>query len=541
MSNANLISAALLQTDPKLSGKIDGQNSWVASVVQRGARVHLFRDYERGDCRADMTEQMKNMLRLKTDETGMNDFADNYVKIVVDKMSGRVAVSEISTGDDTKDKSWLEPMLNKQDFQASEGMWWRGAIRDGDAYVMVDPITLLWSNEPAFDGFSGVVAIYDQLTRKPIWACKIWSESDNEDQNASTGMPKNMHLIVYQPTKISYWQGTEGGSEVEPMKQEDGQTERTWPAELGGALPFISFANNRDNYTRYGDSEIRPAIPLQDVLNRTVYSMVMASEFAAFGVNWSIGMSINPGGIVPGGIINLTLNDAAGVPITAFTPEQVSFLQACKVGQFPPTDIGQYTNQIATVVKEISQATQTPIYGITAGGAISGDALKQLEIGLIGKVMRFQRQNKDALKELIVLTANMERLFMPGLGTPEVKEVDITWKSPELLDANVQIAALTTMRKDAPDLWADKFYQVKIGQLLGMSKDDIQAEIEAAEKEKADKLQAMKDLQPPSMFGNGGEQPGQNPQGTPIPPAQTGQPAQLQKTGGFNAAQKRSQ
>jgi hypothetical protein len=191
-------------------------------------------------------------------------------------------------------------------------------------------------------------------------------------------------------------------------------------------------------------------------------------------------MKIDPGGMVPGGMLNMVLTDASGKPITDFTAEQIEFLKSCRIGQLSATDISQYTNQIEKVVKEISQATQTPIYGITAQGNVSGDALKQLEIGLIGKCQRFQRQNTDAIKELIMLTAKMERVFKPGLGTPEIKSVSVTWKSPELLDVDAQVKTLITMRKDAPGLWADSFYQNKIGQLLGLSKTDITNEIDAA-------------------------------------------------------------
>jgi hypothetical protein len=523
--NSKLIVSALLKTDEALSQKIDGPNSWAQSIAKRGARVKLYREYIEGEHRASMTEQMRNMLRIKLDTAGLNDFCDNYCDIVASKMTSRLTVSEISTGDDPSDESWLEPMLEKQDFQAAEGMWFRGAVCDGDSFVMVDPKTLLWSSEPAFDGFSGMVAIYNQMTRKPIWACKVWAESDTKDQDENGGGAKKIiHLIVYQPNKISYWQGKDGGSEVMEMKQDsDNMSVRTWPAELEGALPFVAFANERNNYTLYGNSEIRKAIPLQDVLNRTMYSMVMASEMSAFKIAWSIGMELAPGGIVPGGILSLVLKNAEGNVISDFSPEQVEFIKACKLGQFEATEISQYTNQIATIVKEISQATQTPIYGITAEGVLSGDALKQLEIGLVGKCKRFQRQNTDSLRELIMLTAKMERVFKPGLGTPEITKVDITWASPELLDKDLQIKSLTAMRKEADGLFADDFYRMKIGKLLGMSKQDIDEEAKKAEEEKQKKLDDMAKLQPPSMFGQ--DQPADGKTDGKAPNEKTGVPA----------------
>jgi hypothetical protein len=501
--NSKLIVSALNKTDSELSQKIDGPNSWAQAIVKRGARVKLYREYDEGEHRAEITDQMRANLRIKLDAAGISNFTDNYCSIVIDKMAGRVSAAEVSTGDETIDKNWLEPMLDKQDFQASEGMWWRGTICDGDAFVMVDPKTFLWSNEPAYDGFSGIVAIYNSMTRKPVWACKVWSESDTKDQSENGGgVQKVMHLIVYQPDKITYWQGQDGGTEVEEMKQkEDGVSVRTWPAEMEGALPLVSYGNNRNNYSNYGTSEIRKAIPLNDILNRTLYSMAGASEYSAYPVNYSIGMEMNPGGMVPGGVVNIVLRDEKGNIITNFTPEQVAFINACKVGQLGVTNITQYTSQIVAIVKEISQATQTPIYGITAEGALSGEALKQLEIGLVGKVKRFHRQNTDSLRELIRLTAKMERVFKPGLGTPEIEKVEITWASPEILDKNAEIKALTDMRKDAPDLWPEDFYRMKIGKLLGMSKQDIDEEAKKAEAEKQDKLEEMRKLQPPSMFG----------------------------------------
>jgi hypothetical protein len=345
-----------------------------------------------------------------------------------------------------------------------------------------------------------------------------------------------MRLVVYQPDRITYWSGLDGGAIVMPMAPPDpqiieavpppvqpGQNERPWPEEFKGQLPFVCFANMRDNFTRYGESEIRPAIPLQDVLNRTIYSMVMASEFAAFPVNWSIGMAINPGGIVPGGIVNMTLNDSAGAPLSEFTPEQIAYLQACKIGQLPAANISQYVNQIELIVKEISQATQTTIYGIGGiGRNMSGEALKQLEIGLLGKCFRFQRQNTDALKELIMLTSTMERVFAPGKNTPAVAKVNVTWKSPEVIDQQATIAALVDMRSKATGLWADAFYQQKIGQLLGMSKTDIEEEMKAADAERQSKIQSMAALQPASPFGQA-QQPGQ-----PGVPPKPGMPSQSQ-------------
>jgi len=69
-----------------------------------------------------------------------------------------------------------------------------------------------------------------------------------------------MRLAVYQPDRITYWKGIINTTEV--MRDGD---ELAWY----GDIPIVHFVNLADNYTRYGESEIRAALPLQDVLNRT--------------------------------------------------------------------------------------------------------------------------------------------------------------------------------------------------------------------------------------------------------------------------------
>ena len=469
--NSGLIADALIKTDPELANRVD-VNSWKAAVAKRGARTKLFRNYERGDHRADMTTQMKKMLRLSSDEAGLTDFNANLMRTVIDKMAGRIFVSNVQT--DEGSKAWMEETLGRNDFDAAQSLWYRGAIRDGDSFVMVDPNTLLWSAEPAYDGFSGIVSIFDTMSRKAIWACKLWSEADTADIAGDENGMSKIKLIVYQPNAISSWTGSENGSQVEV---DEGST--SWPL---GKIPIVKFSNQLDSYTNYGESELRPAIPLQDVLNRTIHSMVMASEFTAFSILWSIGFELDVDGIVPGAVLNLVLKAEDGKIITNPTTEQLEFIKAARVGQFQGADISQYTNQIDKVVQQISHITATPMYGVTTQGNLSGEALKQLEIGLLGKVERFQHQNTDAIKELIELTAMMQNGFDSTEGgiAPDFDMVHVIWKSPEILDVNSRIATLTALREKAPGLFTDGWYIKRVGTLLGMGQADIEDEIKNA-------------------------------------------------------------
>lgn len=489
-TNEGLISSALYKSNPVLAASLDWANAFKAEIKEHGARVALYRDYERGEHRAVITNQMRKMLRLTEDDSGLVDFNGNYCGIIIDKMAGRLFVSEVTTGDATTDDEWLSPLLEENDWDNLQTTTFRGAIRDADSYIMIDPQTLMWTSESAYDGYSGIVAVFDTGKRTPEWACKIWSEA-TESNNTSV-----MRIVVYEPGKVSFWRGQEGGGEVEPddftLSTADNAQElqtNQMPFRVS-KTPIVHFVNRYENYSEEGESEIRAAIPLQDVYNRTLHSMVTASEFSAFRVSWSKGMAIDPNGIMPGATIALVLTDAGGNVINEPTQDQLQFLQAVQVGQFEATDLTQYISLLDKVVREISQVTQTPIYGVTADGNLSGEALKQLEIGLIGKVIRFQQQNTDAIRELIQMTSEIQNEFrIDGKGNaPVIESVNVTWKSPEILDVTSQVQALTQMRTSADGLWSDDWYRSKIGGLLGMSQSDITKQADEIKAQKKERL-----------------------------------------------------
>jgi len=495
MDNSGLIISALEKTNPSLALSIDAKNSWSATILKKGARVRKYRRYERGDHDADITTQMKAMLRLKTDDADLEDLNDNYMRIIIDKMAGRLHIENVMPGgvaeNNQQAADWIDDITNRNDFDALQGELYRGAIRDGDAYVLIDPATMSWSAEPPYDGHSGVVAIFDPTTKAPLWACKLWSEADDQNQllEDSDTAQTTMRVIVYEPSRITRWAGNVGGREVSPIGESVDKSQEPWQY---GKIPLVHYANQRDNYTDYGESEIRPAVPLQNILNRTLYSMTMASELSAFKLYYAIGLEINRDGIVPGGVINLVMKDDAGNIIYDLTAEQVEFLKAIKIGELGGTDLTQYIAEIDKVVREISQATQTPIYGVTADGNLSGEALKQLETGLIGKIYRFQNENNGAIKRMFIMSAELQNVYNNGLPkAPVIDDVNIIWKSPEILDVNARLEVLITMREKTSGLWPDSWYREQIGGLLGMKAGQIVAEGQLAQSQQSNFIESL--------------------------------------------------
>ena len=360
--NSNLIVDALQKTDPRLFKMVDGQNGWKTAIRRRGARVRKYRDYEKGQHDSALTSQMRKMLRLNLEdqtETGLTDFNANYCRIVIDKMASRVLVSEVTADNGGVIDKYIQELFDRNDFPSLEGLFFRSAIRDGDSYAMVDPETLRWTSEPAYDGFSGVVAIFGHGDY-PLWACKIWSEGESHDITDEETGSTVMRLNTYQPNRIAAWEGIVGASEVTPHTTlgSDAESSNSLPWPLW-VTPVIHFGNLTDNHTHYGESELRVVIPIQNVMNRTLHSMVMASEFAAFKLAYSIGMKFDKSGITPGSVLNFTLKDTTGKDITSMTAEQIDFLKSVRVGEFGATDLSQYTIQLQELTKHATQSTQT--------------------------------------------------------------------------------------------------------------------------------------------------------------------------------------
>lgn len=483
--NSGLIIAALEATDPALALAIDARNSWQPDVKRRGARVAKYRRYERGDHDASMTNQMRAMLRLQVDDSRLNELCINYMPIIIDKMAGRLNVTEVKGENEAAD-TYIADTLKRNDFESTQGMTFRGAIRDGDSYMMADPRSAKWTCEPAYDGFSGIVTIYMQGDDWPVWACKLWSYADMDvtEGDEAAGTTTKMHIKVYQPARISSWTGQTGSQTVDPAGKVvdlgNGMGEvldniQPWPL---GYVPIVHFADSIDNYTQYGESQIRKAMPAQDILNRTLYSMTMTNELTGFPVTWSIGMGLpNNSGVMPGSHLSFVLIGADGKPVTEPTEQQVEFMKTVKVGQFESADMSQFISELENLVKQISQVTQTPIYGVTAQGNLSGEALKQLEIGFIGKVKRFQRENSKAVTLLIQLTADIQAKFNTGLGeAPALGQISVNWASPEILDVSAAITSILDIRERAPGLFDDDFLRGRIGALLDLTQSQIEKE-----------------------------------------------------------------
>lgn len=463
--NSRILKMLLDKTDPELARTINS-DWWAQQEAVRGARVACYRRYVAGDHDQTMTPEMRDLLRITTNDAKLNDINDNYMRRIVDTMAGRLSVQQFD-GKSDEANEWIAALLDRSNFDALEGTTYRAAVRDGDAYLLIDPEKMRFTSEPAYNGHDGVSVIYGEADQV-IWACKLWSVSgqamvsleDEEWDGTEVVMAR-----VYQPNQITAWSGTYGS-----MVQD---TEATVNWSAIGTCAVVPFVNMRDNYSSYGESEIRPAKPIQDIINRTLYSMVMTEEYTGFPVRYAFGFELSTVGLKPGSFVNVPVK-ANGVQMTELSEEQKNFMQSLQIGSLPAGDMSQFVAVLDKLVCELSQTTQTPMYGITAQGVMSGDALKQLEVGLIAKCKRFSSENTDGWKNAIMLAYKVQQAFATEFGSPPPMDmVAVHWASPQVREVNDDIAAIIQVYKNAPALFPDSWYRRRIGSMLGLDGEEI--------------------------------------------------------------------
>lgn len=169
-----------------------------------------------------------------------------------------------------------------------------------------------------------------------------------------------------------------------------------------------------------GQSEIKSAIAPQNALNRFFYSGIMGAELTAFAMY--VAMGFDPGNdVMPGKIIKIAKDGMDKEAAASFTKIESS-------------DLSQIISMIELSCKKIGSITRTPapeFYG--ASDTASGEALKQHEIGLIGKVQRFQSRAGNAWEDTVMLAHKVQSAY----GTkqpPAYKRFTASWKSAEIRD-----------------------------------------------------------------------------------------------------------
>lgn len=478
----------LLGRDLKIS-----VSSWLSDEQMRGEQVQLFREYAEGAPRANLTAEMRKMLRIN-DTGSLNEFNDNVCPVILNTMIDRIKLAGMKA-DNEAATEWAEKLLKKNRLDALQLDVHEAAVRDGNTFLLIDADTktreVRFVHEPAFNGTYGMAVLYEStFAKSPLVAVKLW-------QITSQTIADTMRVNLYYADRIErYIGGT--GSTLAPYN-DDGYGVTGWVTPAGVQLgdrpvlpwtvnmqrggeplgvPVFHFRNRGASFSQYGLSEIEDAIPLQDALNRTLYSMVATAELTAFPIRALIGAPM-PAGLTPGMYLNPVPRDANGNTSTSIDETTLNWLNAIRLDQFQQGEIVPYIDQAKWLKSEMYANSSTPTDD--AGDNASGESLKQREVKLLGKVARFETRNGNAWEDAITFAARVQTTF--GSEKPPVfEQFDAQWGDAELRDDAA--TAQTLLGEYNAGLIDQKTYLEAVAEQRGWDEQKIQEIIDATEKAK---------------------------------------------------------
>jgi hypothetical protein len=367
---------------------------------------------------------------------------DNWCQIVVEAAAERLTVEgfRFGGGKAADEDAWGIWQANNLDADAK--MAHREAIKTGRAYALVAPPPLD-SDQPliTIEHPSQVVVAHAPSNRRQrLAALKRWLDDDGF-----------AYATLYLPNALHKFRSSEkikqpGGRRIQWTRRQD---------DPGGANPLRSVPMvpiyNRPSLLTGGQSDLDPAIPLQDAINKTLADMLIASEFGAF-----------PQRVLTG--IEVPKDPTTGEPIKGFELQAAmsrvwTFGNAeVKATEFSPADLGNYVEPIQMMIHHLAAQTRTPPHYLL-GDMInaSGDALQAAEAGLVAKVRDKQVDFSDSWEEVIRLAFSLKG----NADRARATDAETIWGDPERRSFGELVDGLIKLRGlNIPDefLWEKAGY-----------------------------------------------------------------------------------
>jgi len=276
-----------------------------------------------------------------------------------------------------------------------------------------------------------------------------------------------------------------------------------------GAVPVIPL-ENKPGVLGTAHSDLEPAIPLQNAVNKLCTDLIVTSEYGAF-----------PQRVVTG--VEVPKDPETGQPLLAAEMKAaMSRLWTFKapdaaVTSLPAADLGNFVTAIEMFVTHLAAQTRTPPHYLLAKLVnMSGDALSVAEAGLVSKCRSKTLFFSDSWEEAIALA-------LTAAGTEvETADCEAIWANPErvaqgqLVDAAVK---KKTLGVPLPVIWLELGYTPEqIEEMTALEESAQEAELEAAAQAEAAAAREQLAATPGEATAPGEPSPAPGPVPPPAPP-----------------------
>lgn len=428
------------------------QQSLVERDKARGERIQALRAYYDGDHPVLLTQRQREFLGGLVGEYEF-PFAHNLMRSVVDTLTERlsvqgIAVNGVSTA--AGEQAEAEPPSPDALLSATLWDWWKGnrlditeqalyqtTLVDGAAYVMVDydaqegrPRMVL---HRADDGETGMLVRRDPDNPDDVLYAARYFRAFDPLRPGQTGVARK---TVYLPHEIrKYRQGSayDAPGGWQPV-QDPGDA--AWPLPWVNArgeplgVPVVEFANP-------GGSEIAQIAGLQNALNKAWLDLMAAADHAGFPLL----VAQYPLGGMP--LDSASDDDLEGADELRLAPGRVLELSGATLTRIEAANLTPMLETIWAIVSAVAGISRTPQYYLrpVGGDVPSGEALKQLESGLVARARKRQRVFGQAWEDVFHLALRVADAFGP-FAAPERPSLEVQWTDAETRNelAQAQVA-----------------------------------------------------------------------------------------------------
>lgn len=445
----------IMALTPEQLDKFIHMQSIIARQADEAAKVKAARDYYKGDHPTFLTQRQQEFLgKQLTDGDFM--FAHNLVRTVVDTLRERLAVTGFTVNGKSADDLDADNPDPAAQLAALLWTWWkhskldsqqirlyRRTLRDGKSYVMVDYDNA--NQRPRFtlhevdDGTVGVMLHRNPEDENEVMFASRYFYTFNPLKPGLTGIERK---TVYLPGEIRKYERNSitnliGADNLWRSIQDPG--DNGWPIlwrDLTGnplGVAAIEFQNP-------GGSEVAQIAGLQNALNKSWLDLLAAADTSGFPI---LTMNYKDPMPMPIGITDDTNLDGDDEFVVA--PGRALEIFGGDIRRIEGADLGKMIEGIWAIVAAVSGTTRTPQYYMkpfTVVDIPSGEALKQLESGLVAKAEERQLMFGEAWADVMGLAYRVARTF--GSNIPEVDDpvIGVQWKDPNtrIEDVEAKIA-----------------------------------------------------------------------------------------------------
>lgn len=346
-----------------------------------------------------------------SDRLEITGFQTSEAEVVIEEESTEQPVEETGAGGSVSYKkvSTVDPFgekcldiweRNRMDLKSGEVH--TESLKLGDAYAIVWPNDQMQSEIWPQFGYNCCVRYDPNIQGLILVAAKKWWDD----------VIDRWHVNLYYPDMIIKFR--QKSSNVHLAEQINSFEVYDVVNNPYGRVPVFHFPNRR--VRRYGISELKDVIPIQDGLNKSCMDMIIAMEFASFKQRYVIGWEI-------------PIDENTGEPIDPTAKNYgVDRLLAigdveAKVGQFDATDLTQFLKVQEKFWASAARISGTPLhyFFITEGDFPSGEAMKSAEARFVKKIKDRQTGFGNVWEDVLKFCLQIEG------GAPEDLKIDSEW------------------------------------------------------------------------------------------------------------------